>query len=163
MEHRICNGRRMLRLHCQAHRWAIILGGVRHGGYSRQINDLSLSRHRCLSRSAMDTRRASLMVVELLLLPMGMAVCAVISQQSSIVAVAWPAAAVAVAVGRRRTQSGNGAGIERGQQQRGQLEEEALLLLLPQAAAARVACTWLADRSHPVQLRQRQSDRLLKE
>lgn len=102
------------------------------------------------------------MVVELLLLPMGMAVCAVISQQSSIVA--WPAAAaVAVAVGRRRTQSGNGAGIERGQQQRGQLEEEALLLLLPQAAAARVACTWLADRSHPVQLRQRQSDRLLKE
>jgi hypothetical protein len=112
----------------------------------------------------MDTRRASLMVVELLLLPMGMAVCAVISQQSWIVAMAWPAAAaVAVAVGRRRTQSGNGAGIERGQQQRGQLEEEALLLLLPQAAAARVACTWLADRSHPVQLRQRQSDRLLKE
>ena len=103
------------------------------------------------------------MVVELLLLPMGMAVCAVISQQSWIVALAWPAAAAVVAVGRRRTQSGNGAGIERGQQQRGQLEEEALLLLLPQAAAARVACTWLADRSHPVQLRQRQSDRLLKE
>jgi hypothetical protein len=103
------------------------------------------------------------MVVELLLLPMGMAVCAVILQQSWM-AVAWPAAAVVVvAVGRRRTQSGNGAGIERGQQQRGQLEEEALLLLLPQAAAARVACTWLADRSHPVQLRQRQSDRLLKE
>ena len=107
------------------------------------------------------------MVVELLLLPMGMAVCAVISQQSWIVAMAWPAAAAAaVAVGRRPTQSGNGAGIERGQQQRGHLEEEeeeALLLLLPQAAAARVACTWLADRSHPVQLRQRQSDRLLKE